>query len=88
MLRNRWKGAQDWVIKVIHWELCKRLEFGHADKNKSLSKKMSLMKVWETLRYKQKTYSQSKDLTEFKLTRRNKLVTWQILPFQRIIEWK
>ena len=22
----------DWVGKVIHWEMCKRLKFDHADK--------------------------------------------------------
>ena len=32
MIQKEYKSKLDWMGKMIHWELCKRLKFGHADK--------------------------------------------------------
>ena len=32
MAQKEYKIRQDWVGKVIHWELCKRLKFDHSTK--------------------------------------------------------
>ena len=32
MLRKKYKTRHNWVGKVIHWELCKRLKFDHSTK--------------------------------------------------------
>ena len=32
LAQKEYKSSYDWVGKVIHWELCKRLKFSHTDK--------------------------------------------------------
>ena len=32
LAQKEYKNDYDWVGKVIHWELCKRLKFCHTDK--------------------------------------------------------
>ena len=32
MQQTNTKGIHDWVVKMIHWELCQRLKVDHADK--------------------------------------------------------
>ena len=32
LAQNEYKARYDWVEKVIHWELCKRLKFDHTNK--------------------------------------------------------
>ena len=32
LVRREYKTRHDWVGKVIHWELCKKLKFDHTNK--------------------------------------------------------
>ena len=32
LAQKKYQGRHNWVEKVIHKELCKKLKFGHADK--------------------------------------------------------
>ena len=32
MTQKEYKAGQDWVGKIIYWELCKRLKFDHTNK--------------------------------------------------------
>ena len=32
LTQKEYKDRHDWVGKVIHWEMCKKLKFDHADK--------------------------------------------------------
>ena len=32
LAQKEYKAKHDWVGKVIHWEMCKKFEFGHANK--------------------------------------------------------
>ena len=32
LAQNEYKTRHDWVGRVIHWELCKRLKFDHSAK--------------------------------------------------------
>ena len=32
LVQKKWMNRHDWVGKVIHWELCKKLKFDHANK--------------------------------------------------------
>ena len=32
MAQKEYKARHDWVCKVIHWEMCKKLKFDHANK--------------------------------------------------------
>ena len=32
LVQKEYKTRHDWVGKVIHWELCKKLKFDHAKK--------------------------------------------------------
>ena len=31
-MHEEYKSRHDWVVKMIHWELCKKLKFGRAVK--------------------------------------------------------
>ena len=33
LAQKEYKSKHDWLVKVIHWELCKRLKFDHMDYN-------------------------------------------------------
>ena len=58
---TRLKAFLEPLGKVIYWELCKLLMFGHTDKcykhNQNLSKKMGLVKFSGTFRYQRVTKS-------------------------------
>ena len=32
LVQKEYKTRHDWVGKVIHWELCKKIKFNHMDK--------------------------------------------------------
>ena len=32
LAQKEWKTSLDWMGMIIHWELCKRLKFGHTNK--------------------------------------------------------
>ena len=32
MAQKEYKARHDWVGKVIHWEMCKKFKFDHANK--------------------------------------------------------
>ena len=32
LAQKEYKTRHDWVGKVIHWELCKKFQFGHTNK--------------------------------------------------------
>ena len=32
LVKEKYKTRHEWVGKVIHWELCKKLKFDHTDK--------------------------------------------------------
>ena len=45
LAQKEYKTVHDWVGKVIHWELCKRLKFGLTIK-KNPPKKMRRLKIF------------------------------------------
>ena len=65
--QNEYKTKHEWVGRVIHWELCKKLKFDHTNEwymHKSESILLNEMhKFIEILRYERITHSRTEDLT-------------------------
>ena len=57
---NQYKSKHEWLGMVIHWKLCKRLKFDHADKWYKHKKMWCIEFSW-TLRYEKITQSRTED---------------------------
>ena len=51
LAQKEYQNTQDWVDKVIHWEMCNKFKFDHTNKwymyNLQLSKKMAHKLLWD-----------------------------------------
>ena len=67
LAQKKYKSRHDWVGKVIYGELCKRLEFDHANRwictNQNLPYRMKCVELTEISRYKRITQSRPEDKT-------------------------
>ena len=64
LAQKQYKNRHEWVGKVIHGELCKKLKF-HQTNKWNLSLKMKRVKFFKTLQYKQTNKYLLEDQTKF-----------------------
>ena len=89
--KNEFKSRDDWVGKVIHWELCKILEFNHTTKLymhklESILENETHKILWDfEIQTDHQIPAGRPDLV---LTRKKELVICWILLFQRTTKWK
>ena len=74
LAQKEYKSRHDWVRKMIHWELCKRLKFNHNSKwyihEPESVQENEMPKFSGTLKYKQITQFRPHHETWYQLTRR------------------